>query len=487
MSRRRKNTATAGNNNGAADTLGLRGLNGDAAESRREELRSELANLVHENETRGELDENESSRWDELTEGIEFLDDQAERFAEAVALVHGGHSEDSSKRTHGPSTRTAPTERDAVLRNLDGDVKAKNMTEDAAGTVEKLLGGDEGRSVTRWARAVGDPAYRTAFAKLAVDPDRGHLEWTAAEADAYRAVQTVSRALNEGTGSQGGHLVPLSLDPSIILTSGGSVNPIREIARNVTITGQAWRGVSSAGVTAEWTPEATEMADASPTLANPVIPVYKQDAFIPFSWEVEQDSAGDFLAELQALLADGLEQLTATALTTGTGTNQPRGVVTALLAAGAPYILTPGTPEVVSAADIFRLQSALPPRFQPNAQWAVNLGNLNVLRQFETGNGALKFPELADGRLLNRKINEVSSLDDINPAVTDTANVVVVYGDWSNYVVVNRIGTTLEFIQNLVGPSRRPTGQRGAVMYARVGGDVVNPNGFRALNVATTA
>ena len=68
-----------------------------------------------------------------------------------------------------------------------------------------------------------------------------------------------------------------------MLTSSGSVNPLRQISRNVTIAGESWNGVTSAGVTAEWTAEAAEVADASPTLASPNIPVYKGDAFVPFS------------------------------------------------------------------------------------------------------------------------------------------------------------------------------------------------------------
>jgi hypothetical protein len=37
--------------------------------------------------------------------------------------------------------------------------------------------------------------------------------------------------LVEGTGSAGGFAVPLALDPSIILTSSGTLNPLREISR----------------------------------------------------------------------------------------------------------------------------------------------------------------------------------------------------------------------------------------------------------------
>ncbi|WP_052061325.1 phage major capsid protein [Rhodococcoides fascians] len=480
MTRRRKNT-TAGDSGTAIDTLDLRGLTVAEADDRREELREELAELVAENEDRNELEPDAEARFTELTEGIEYLDAQHEKRSKMIGLLDRGAHDDAPTRTS-----RATSDRDVVLRNLESDVKAKHLSADAATGVEALLRGEDSTTATRWARAAGDPAYRSAFAKMLADPNRGHLEWTPAESEAYRNAQNVQRAMNEGSSAAGLALVPLSLDPTVVLTSDGSTNPIRQIARNETISGQAWRGVSSAGVQASWVPEAQEMPDASPALAAPVVPVHKATAFVPFSWEVEQDSA-DLLGQLQILMSDGLDQLTNTAFTTGTGVNQPRGIATAIAAAGAPYVVLPGAPETLSPADVYKLQQALPARFQPKAQWAANLQIINLLRQHETGNGSKMFPELADGKLLSRAVNEVSNLDGFNPAVTDAANLALIYGDFSNYLVVNRIGSSVEFVQNLMGPNGRPTGQRGVILYTRIGGDVINVNGFRALNIATTA
>ena len=38
-----------------------------------------------------------------------------------------------------------------------------------------------------------------------------------------------------------------------------------------------------------------------------------------------------------------------------------------------------------------------------------------------------------------------------------------------------------------MGANRRPTGQRGALLWFRTGSNVVVPQAFRLLNVATTA
>jgi len=61
------------------------------------------------------------------------------------------------------------------------------------------------------------------------------------------------------------------------------------------------------------------------------------------------------------------------------------------------------------------------------------------------------------------------------------ANNIVVYGDFAQFVIVDRWPSSLELIPHLFGSNRRPTGQRGAFLHARVGSDVAVPNAFRML------
>ncbi|MFM7270174.1 MAG: hypothetical protein ACKO2C_00875 [Actinomycetes bacterium] len=68
--------------------------------------------------------------------------------------------------------------------------------------------------------------------------------------------------------------------------------------------------------------------------------------------------------------------------------------------------------------------------------------------------------------------------------LTGAANILVV-GDWSNYVIFDRIGSTrVELVPHLLGTNGRPTGQRGVYAYFRTGSDVAstgaNP-GFKLL------
>jgi len=61
-------------------------------------------------------------------------------------------------------------------------------------------------------------------------------------------------------------------------------------------------------------------------------------------------------------------------------------------------------------------------------------------------------------------------------------NLVLLFGDFSNFVVADRLGATMRFIPDTFGANGRPTGQSGWLAYWRVGSDAVNDSAFRVLN-----
>jgi HK97 family phage major capsid protein len=310
---------------------------------------------------------------------------------------------------------------------------------------------------------------------------RAGLEWTPAEREAYDRVSRLKgeqRAMSL-TDSAGGFLVPFELDPAVMITSAGSTNPLLQISRVVSTVTDVWHGVSSAGVVASWDAEASEVSDDSPTLGEPSIPNYKAACFVPFSIEVEGD-ATTLLSEIGKLMRDGMLQLLNEALTNGSGTGSPTGIITALT--GGSSVVSALTPDTLTAADVYAVQSSLGPRWQANARWCANLAILNLLRAMESTNGAVLFPSLQGTQptLLGRPVHELSNMDGTlgGGAGNDP---VLIYGDWENFVISQRIGSAVELIPHLFGANRRPTGQRGMYMYARYGSDSVNDNAFRLL------
>ena len=102
--------------------------------------------------------------------------------------------------------------------------------------------------------------------------------------------------------------------------------------------------------------------------------------------------------------------------------------------------------------------AALPPRFQPRASWNANLSIINTLRPIKTTNGALKFPGLQDNpaMLLGRTMYENSNMDGMFRRGRTANNYLLLYGAFENFVVVDRLGSTLELVPHL-GTGRRST------------------------------
>jgi HK97 family phage major capsid protein len=404
-----------------------------------------------------------------------------------TGLGPDGRGSPGTIRADGPVSQL----RSQAARTIDGLHRGGSLPDHAAENATGLLsaGRPQDQSLAaRWVAAAGSPAYHDAFLKLMGDPDKGHLLWTPQEADAYRSVVGVQTELRAAGmtigGGTGGYMVPLTLDPAIILSSAGTTNAMRKVSRVVQTVTNTWQGVTSAGVTAEWPGEAAQVAEATPTLAPVSIPVYLGDAYTHYSFAVGMDAV-DFSAQLQKILLDAADALMATGYTTGPGTTAPTGIITALTG-GASEINGTGS-EAIIAADPVSLQNALPARFSPRASFMGHLAIINTLAALETTNGALRFPEIANGRLLNRPLIENSDMDGtINPAAT-ASNFVLVYGDFNEYIIADRIGSTLEFIPNVMGANQRPTGERGALLWFRTGGNVSTIAAFRMLDVPTTA
>lgn len=342
----------------------------------------------------------------------------------------------------------------------------------SAGTdiIEQWDDGDA--RIARICLATSSPAYVRAWSKVA--GGRDHM----LTVDEQRALE---RAMSL-TDNAGGYLVPFQLDPTVIITSNGSRNQIRQIARQVVATGDVWNGVSSGAVSWSWDSEAAEVSDDSTTFAQPTVPVYKAAGFVPISIEALQDEA-NVTSEVARLLAFGRDTLEAAAFATGSGSGQPTGIVTALT--GTSSVVTSTTTDTFAAADVYKLDDALPARYRANASWLGNRGTFNLVRQFDTQGGAQMWERLAADvppQLLGRSVYESEDMD--GSVTTSSENYMLVYGDFMNYVIADRVGMTVEFLPHLFATgNNRPSGQRGWYAHYRVGADSVNDGAFRMLNV----
>jgi HK97 family phage major capsid protein len=372
--------------------------------------------------------------------------------------------EDFRQRLHDNARRALEKARFGSVRNV--------AREDAQTTVDRLLD------------AVDDE-HGTLAKRILVTGSAEYERWFWAKVRGRGDVPMPRNAMELGTDAQGGFAVPFQLDPTVILTSDGSINPLRQISRVEQVVGKEWQGVTSAGITVTRSAEAAEAADGSPTLAQPVVRPTRVLGFVPFSMELDQDW-GQLRGEITRLLQDAKDTEEATSFVTGNGTDpNPEGVV-AGLAAGSVINVTGGGGFATTQATLYAAEEALPPRFRPRARWLANKAIYNEIRSIDTTGGADLWVRLAAGQpaeVIGYPAHEASAMTSDSAT---TGNRYLLFGDFATgFLIVDRIGMNVELVQHLFGATNRfPTGQRGIVAIWRNSSLVLVDNAFRALAAA---
>lgn len=297
-------------------------------------------------------------------------------------------------------------------------------------------------------------------------------------------------AIAVGTNTAGGYLVPTHLDPTLILTNAGAKDVVRSISRVVSLTGGAnrWNGVSTAGSTASWDAELTEVSDDTPPFAPIQIPVFSAKSLIQASIESFEDIQG-LAGDVQMLLADSRTRLEAAAHMTGNGTTQPTGIFTALDAnTNVELQLTTG--HTWTRADLARVTTALGDRWTDGSRWLMHPIFAEEIAALGTALGASYSVDLtqnAASQLMGFPVT--TSFTAPSTSQTTTVDNLAVFGSFDNYVIVDKPGSTsIEFIPHLFNTSNNlPDGRRAWYMHFRNGADSVNDLAFRLLQDKTTA
>lgn len=370
--------------------------------------------------------------------------------------------------------------RDRALRVLDDRGASSHLRSDEKDEVERQV--RKSTDIARRILVTENEHYREAWLKMVTRPN-GHMYLTDDERRAMQAFDEY-RTMSEGTTTAGGFGIPVFIDPSIIMTAQGSDNPFLRIARQVDINTNAWKGVSSAGVSWSFDAENVEVSDDSPTLAQPTVTAYMARGFVPYSIEVGQDYPS-FASEMSTLLAEGYDELLVDKFTRGSGTAEPQGVLTILSATAGNRVGVQTSGVNFGPDDPYRVWKALGQRFRRRASWLMSVDVNNKIRQIGTANVFHAYTEnlpaeWAD-QLFGKQTYESPYMPDTTTSTSANSGLAVV-GDFQNYLIARRGGMSVELIPHLFSTTTNlPSGTRGWFAYARIGGGVVNTTGFRLL------
>ena len=453
--------------------------------ARAEEIEAEFRSIDSEAGERS-LNDEEQVRWDELDAELKQVrEDIAEGEAEAARAARVAESRAKWGSLQVGVSRQDPFENLEAVKRMSDDDPA--LIDRALSAVEKseyrrlsYAVSDEAREnatrmiervpgVARMAMATGSPEYMSAFRSWV--KALGAPVYSAEEAAAVRASLSL-------TSANGGYALPFLLDPTLIHTGAATKNPVRMIARVESGTQDTWHGVTVSNVTTAWKAEGSAFTDGSPTTGGVTIDAAMLTAYVTGSFEIFQDS--NLLAQLPGLIGESIDYAESAAFISGSGSNAPKGVITAVsgTAGSLVTVTTRGSFTAASIADTIALVNALATRYEDSASWVLNKAIYRTIEQQMVGTGAVKAIEMTNGKeLFDLPVVRSSTM----LSATTSGNHIAVLGDFSQYIVYDRLGVNVEFIPNVVDGSGVPTGQRGLVAYKRVGGDVSDVDAFRLL------
>ncbi|WP_411837033.1 phage major capsid protein [Paracoccus sp. ME4] len=289
---------------------------------------------------------------------------------------------------------------------------------------------------------------------------------------------TEIKALSVADNANGGFLVPTE-QGSEILKRLTEMSPIRQYANVQTVTGsEIVFPTLLTGVNAFWTAEGADMTVSEPTFGQVKIANHEVSSFYVATNQVLEDNQYDLEGEMTTEIAKGFAKVEGLAFVKGTGTGQPRGLMTAPGIAEVKTGVATTFPTSNPLDVLIAMQHAIPSFHAASAVWAMNRNTLSVIRRFKDAQGQYLVTDAKDGgvmRLLGNPIVEMPDMDNIGAGTSP-----IVFGDMSGFRIFDRIGLSVLRDPYTLGTK----GQVRFIARKRVGADVTHADRFVKLRVA---
>lgn len=249
-------------------------------------------------------------------------------------------------------------------------------------------------------------------------------------------------ALNVGTGSAGGNLVPTAFYDTLVrhLIADSAI-----IAAGATVlhtgNGESIQiPTTTAYTTGTLTAEAAQLTESEPTFAQRTLGAFKYGAIMKATHELVEDSAFPIVPFLADQGSEGVVNSLGIDLVTGNGTSKPRGIVldaTSGVAGATGQVGVPTVDEMIS------LEYSVLAKYRRNAAWLMNDSTVGKLRQLKASTSGIYLwqPSLVAGTPDNFDGYPIHT--DPNVAATALNAKSVLFGDFSKYFV--RIVNTVRF------------------------------------------
>ena len=287
-------------------------------------------------------------------------------------------------------------------------------------------------------------------------------------------VPQVMDALQEGSDTEGGYLVPDEFEKTLV-EALEEENIFRKLAHVInTSSGDRKIPVVASKGTASWVDEEGTIPDSDDAFSQVSIGAYKLGTLIKVSNELLNDSVFNLEQYISKEFARRIGSKEEDAFFNGNGTGKPTGIFNAT--GGAQTGVTTASATEIKADEIIDLFYSLKAPYRKNAVWILNDATVKAIRKLKDGNGNYLWqPALTSDTpdtLLGRPVYTSSYV----PTIAAGAKTVA-FGDFSYYWIADRQGRVFKKLSELYAA----TDQTGFVATQRVDGKLILPEAIKVL------
>lgn len=286
----------------------------------------------------------------------------------------------------------------------------------------------------------------------------------------------IHNALQVGTDSEGGYLVPDEFEQTLI-EALEEENIFRQLAKVITTSsGDKKIPVVASKGTASWVDEEGAIPESDDGFGQVSIGAYKLATMIKVSEELLNDSVFNLEQYIAKEFARRIGSKEEEAFFIGDGNGKPTGIFNA--AGGAGVGVTTTSVSGISFDEIMDLFYSLKSPYRKNAVFVTNDATVKAIRKLKDGNGQYLWqPSVTAGQpdtILNRPLKTSAYV----PVIASAAKTIA-FGDFSYYWVADRQGRSFQRLNELYAA----TGQVGFKATQRVDGKLILNEAIKILQM----
>ena len=291
---------------------------------------------------------------------------------------------------------------------------------------------------------------------------------------------SVLNALQEGTDSEGGYLVPDEFERTLV-EALEEENVFRTLAHVIkTSSGDRKIPVVASKGTASWVDEEGAYTESDDAFSQVSIGAYKLGTMIKVSEELLADSVFDLEAYISKEFARRIGAREEESFFNGDGKGKPLGILAAK--DGAEVGVTAASATAITADEVIDLFYSLKAPYRKNAVWVLNDATVKQIRKLKDSTGQYLWqPSLVAGTpdtILGRPVKTSAFM----PTAAAGAKTIA-FGDFKYYWIADRQGRTFKKLSELYAAN----GQVGFMGTQRVDGKLILPEAIKVLQMKAGA